>query len=58
MLTIHVAEKCWRSNRLYTSLSLCVDSASPGKGWWPYRNEYVCYILTMNPPAKQKQYYT
>lgn len=58
VLTIHFAEKCSKSDRLYTSLSLCVDSAGPGKGWWPYRNECVCYILMMNPPEKQQQCHT
>lgn len=58
ILTIHFEKNCYKSNRLYTSLSLCADSVGPGKGWWPYRNECVCYILMMNPPEKQKQYYT
>lgn len=35
-----------------TSHESCVDYASPGKGWSPYRNECGCYILMMNPPGK------
>lgn len=58
MITTHFAENRQNSNRLFTSLSLCVDSGGPGKGWWPDRNECVRYILMTNPPEKQKTHHT
>lgn len=36
---------------ILTSPDFCEDYASPGTGWWPYRNEYGYYILMMSPPG-------